>query len=313
MRPAGVAVVGLGAAGQQHIRAVEQTTAGLPRVVCDVDGGRADSVAAALPPARPLDWEGVLAAPDVDVVTLCTPPGTHHPLACEALSAGKAVLVEKPPVCTEAELDDLLSTMERAGRPVGVMLQHRYRLRDVALDLSWSERTVAVLEVVRHRPADHYTRQAWRLDPGAAAGGLFAHLAVHYADLACQLLGEPVEVTGLVDCDLAPGVDSRLALSIRFVGGATLTLAGTTGVDARGERLALYDDGQVLTLRDGAFELQRDGAGQSVAAVPTARLRTAVYEEFCHAVIGGTPPGRTALARSRGVVRLLESVGRLAA
>ncbi|MCW2640546.1 MAG: gfo/Idh/MocA family oxidoreductase [Dactylosporangium sp.] len=311
--PVGVAIVGLGAAGRQHLRALTGTPAAELRAVCDADPARVAALAGELEKAEPLDWEGVLAAPDVDVVALCTPPGARAALAAAALAAGKAVLVEKPPVRTEAELDELLIAARSARRPVGVMLQHRFRLPADALDATWSPRAVGVLEVVRHRPVGHYAREAWRLDPDAAGGGLFAHLAVHYTDLACQLLGDPVEVSGLVDCDLVPGVDTRLALTVRFGSGAVLTLVGTTAIDARGERLAVYDDGQVFTVHDGAPRLIRDAHEEAVAAVPTADLRTAVYDEFCRAVASGTEPARTALARSRGVVRIVERVGRLAA
>jgi predicted dehydrogenase len=309
LTPAGVAIVGLGAAGRQHVRALHGTAAGEVRAVCDTDPARVRALADELPKALPLDWAGVLAAPDVDVVALCTPPGTHLSLARDALAAGKAVLVEKPPVRTEAELDALLAAASDAGRPVGVMLQHRFRLPAAALARPWSARAVGVVEVVRHRPAAHYAREAWRLDPDAAGGGLFAHLGVHYADLACQLLGEPVAVSGVIDCDLAPGVDTRLALVVRFAGGATATITGTTAVDARGERLAVYDDGRSVTVYDGEV---RDGDGAVTAAVPTPALRSAVYEEFCRAATGGPPSDRTALHRSRGVVRLLEHVRRLA-
>ena len=312
--PAGVAVVGLGAAGRQHLAALEHTAAGEVRAVCDADPARAATAAAALPKAQHLDWEGVLAAPDIDLIALCTPPGSHLALAEAALAAGKAVLVEKPPVRTEAELDTLLAASARAGRPVGVMLQHRFRLPEEALREQWSGRALGVLEVVRHRPAAHYARADWRLDPAVAAGGLFAHLAVHYTDLACQLLGDPVLVTGLVDCDLAPGVDTRLALTIRFASGATLSLTGTTAVDARGERLAVYDDHRLVTVHDGDARFTGVRAGATATApMPTAALRTAVYEEFCLAAAGGPGPDRTALSRSRGVVRILERVGKLAA
>jgi predicted dehydrogenase len=192
------------------------------------------------------------------------------------------------------------------------MLQHRFRLPDAALAAPWSARAVGVVEVVRYRPAAHYARESWRLDREAAGGGLFAHLGVHYADLACQLLGEPVEVTGLVDCDLAPGVDTRLALAVRFASGATATVIGTTAVGARSERMAVYDDGCSVTVHDGEVRYGGDTvAGEGT--VPTPALRTAVYDEFCRAATGGPAPDRTALHRSRGVIRLLERVGRLAA
>jgi predicted dehydrogenase len=315
-RPVGVGLVGLGAAGRQHAAALAESGCAELRAVCDTEPALRDRFVAGLDQApsrvRTLDWETLMADPEVEAVALCTPPGSHLDLAVEALAAGKAVLLEKPPLMSEADLDRVLDAAERAARPVGVMLQHRFRLPDPVIDGSWSRNALAVVEVVRHRPDRHYLQRPWRLDPAVAGGGLFAHLAVHYCDLACQLLGEPATVEGIVDCDRAAGVDSRLALSVRFAGGARLTVAGTTGVDARGERLAVYDDGRFFALHDGAAEFRDQTGTAQWAAAPTPVLRGAVYAEFCGAVRAGTPLRRTALARSRGVVRMLERVRSLA-
>jgi predicted dehydrogenase len=42
------------------------------------------------------DWRDVIARSDVDVIDICTPPGTHAEIAIAAAKAGKAVLCEKP-------------------------------------------------------------------------------------------------------------------------------------------------------------------------------------------------------------------------
>lgn len=43
----------------------------------------------------------------VDAVSLCTPPTARRPIAAEAIAAGLAVLLEKPPAASPAELEDL--------------------------------------------------------------------------------------------------------------------------------------------------------------------------------------------------------------
>jgi D-galactose 1-dehydrogenase len=49
------------------------------------------------------------AMPEIGVVAVNTPPGVRHPIAHEALAAGKDVLLEKPPATTLSELVDLES------------------------------------------------------------------------------------------------------------------------------------------------------------------------------------------------------------
>jgi D-galactose 1-dehydrogenase len=49
------------------------------------------------------------AMPEIDVVSICTPPNVRHQMVREAIDAGKDVLLEKPPTPTLAEFDDLVA------------------------------------------------------------------------------------------------------------------------------------------------------------------------------------------------------------
>jgi predicted dehydrogenase len=42
------------------------------------------------------DWREVIASPDVEIVDICTPPGTHAEIVEAAAQAGKAIVCEKP-------------------------------------------------------------------------------------------------------------------------------------------------------------------------------------------------------------------------
>src|ERR1700747_1069007 len=54
-------------------------------------------------PETVTDWRELISRDDVDVVDICTPPGTHAQIATEAAAAGKAVLCEKPLALTYKE------------------------------------------------------------------------------------------------------------------------------------------------------------------------------------------------------------------
>src|SRR5690606_6979416 len=56
------------------------------------------------------------AMPEVDLVSICTPPGIRHTYVREALDAGKDVMMEKPPTTTISELDDLIAHARRLDR-----------------------------------------------------------------------------------------------------------------------------------------------------------------------------------------------------
>jgi predicted dehydrogenase len=67
--------------------------------------------------------ELLAAGPAPDVVILATPIQTHAPLALAAIAAGADVYVEKPPMASLAQYDEVLAAARRAGRLVQVGFQ----------------------------------------------------------------------------------------------------------------------------------------------------------------------------------------------
>jgi predicted dehydrogenase len=61
------------------------------------------------------DWREVVAHPDVDLVSIVTPPVTHAEMALGALAAGKAVLCEKPLAMDAGETGRMCEAARAAG------------------------------------------------------------------------------------------------------------------------------------------------------------------------------------------------------
>ena len=106
-----VGIIGYGVMGKAHSYGyrVAPMLRRLPvtPVVTVMSGRQASAVAAAAAaygvPATVTDWRELIERDDVDMVDICTPPGTHAQIATEAAAAGKAVLCEKPLALTYAQ------------------------------------------------------------------------------------------------------------------------------------------------------------------------------------------------------------------
>jgi D-galactose 1-dehydrogenase len=98
-----IAIIGLGKISQdQHVPVIGASDAFELAAVVSTRGLGHGKVPVFKTPA-----ELYRAMPDVGVVAVNTPPGVRHPIAHEALAAGKDVLLEKPPATTLSELVDL--------------------------------------------------------------------------------------------------------------------------------------------------------------------------------------------------------------
>jgi UDP-N-acetylglucosamine 3-dehydrogenase len=96
LRKLGVAVVGAGFWGRNHVRVFS----GLPetelRAVCDVDPERAERVAREFGVEGYTDSRKMLKRKDIEAVSVCTWTTAHAAEATKALREGKHVFVEKP-------------------------------------------------------------------------------------------------------------------------------------------------------------------------------------------------------------------------
>lgn len=112
-----VAVIGAGAWGINHVRAMSRTKGAELVMVCDSSAAACERAAALAPKARmTADFLQVLSDPEVDAVVLATPAKEHATQARQAVNAGKHVLVEKPLALEAAEAQAVVAAAETHKR-----------------------------------------------------------------------------------------------------------------------------------------------------------------------------------------------------
>src|SRR5438067_1450509 len=97
-RPLGVGIIGCGAISSLHAASFSSLRE-RARVVAfaDIEDGRASEMRRRFrADAAYAEYACLLERPDIDVVSVCTPPATHAEIVVDAIEAGKHVLCEKP-------------------------------------------------------------------------------------------------------------------------------------------------------------------------------------------------------------------------
>jgi predicted dehydrogenase len=197
-----VGVVGYGVMGKAHCYAyrVAPMLRRLPVMpeVSVISGRNEPAVAAAAAAygvaEHTTDWRAIVGRGDIDVVDICTPPGTHAEIAAAAAAAGKAVLCEKPLAVSYRDAAAALAAVTTAGVRNAVSFNYR-RLPAVSLMRNMiADGTIGEVRLWRATwLSDEFTDPAtpfdWRFDR-AMGGTTIADLGSHLVDLARWQVGE---------------------------------------------------------------------------------------------------------------------------
>lgn len=227
------AIVGTGAIAGAHARAVRDSGRGVLVAAVDVDADRARGFAKEWDVPRVFaGLSELLRAEELDVVHICTPPGPHAHLAARCLAAGVTALVEKPPVVSLDELDELVAAERGSGAYVAAVFQQRFgpgaaRLRRMAAAGELGRPLVATCLTHWYR-GDAYYAVPWRGSWDTEGGGPTMGHGIHQFDLLLSVLGPWREVTA-VAARQARAVDTEdvsMAL-VTFDSGAVATVVNS--------------------------------------------------------------------------------------
>ena len=109
-KPLKIGLVGLGKiAVDQHIPAIRANDK-LELVAGCSPHARPEGL-----PAYPSMTEMLRAHPEIEAVSICTPPQIRHAIAKEAIAAGKHVFLEKPPAATLGEAEAIRNMAQTKG------------------------------------------------------------------------------------------------------------------------------------------------------------------------------------------------------
>ena len=181
------------------------------------------------------DLPALLADPDVDVVTICTPSGAHLEPAVAAARAGKHVVVEKPLEITLARCDALIEACRAGGVKLATIFPARFHAASQQLKAAvdagrFGRLTLCEAYVKWHRTQAYYDSGAWRGTWQLDGGGALMNQAIHSVDLLNWMAGPVAEIRAHV-ATLAHeriAVEDTAVATLRFESGALGVIEATT-------------------------------------------------------------------------------------
>jgi predicted dehydrogenase len=283
VEPLRAGVVGLGYAGEQHLKNFVRVPGIEPVALAGLERERLRQLGEQYGvPDLYTSWEDLVSRDDLDIVSIGAPNHLHAPIAVSALEGGRHVLCEKPLARTGGEAQQIVDAARAADRAVHIAFTQRERGDVQALKRHVDEGN---LGRIYHSKATWMRRNGipgmggWFTSKELAGGGPLIDLGVHMVDMALYLMGEPAVESvscatyaelgpqgrgGWVGSGLMSGenpfeVEDLATAFLRLSGGATLTLEAGWAV----YRESSDDFGVTLYGTDGGAEMKVKNYGTS--------------------------------------------------
>ncbi|MCI0755570.1 Gfo/Idh/MocA family protein [Teichococcus vastitatis] len=280
----GVGLIGLGMAAKPHMLALRDLEAiGAVSIIGGYSPSADRRCAFAAQWNAPIfkRQDALLNHPDLGLVLVLTPPGTHLPIAEAVAAAGRHMIVEKPLEISARRGEALAVVAEAAGVLCGVCLQHRFRPAALrlkqALDVGEIGRVLSASASIRWWRDAAYFAEPGRGTLARDGGGVLLTQAIHTLDLLLHLAGPHRSVAAFAMTSPLRTIDTEdvVAAAIQFESGAIGALDATTvarpgypeRIEIAGTEGSALLEGSRLTLhgRDGPETVGAALAGGSGA------------------------------------------------
>lgn len=287
-------LIGYGAWGSHHARAIAKTNGAELAAIAARSGATREAAAKDYPQADVYgDYRELIGRDDIDAVDIVLPTHLHHEVASAVLRAGKHLLLEKPMALSIEHCNDLMRLARENGRLLAI--GHELRLSSLwgkvkeLVDAGFIGAPRYVLVELSRRPY-RLGAEGWRFDINRV-GSWILEEPIHFFDLARWYLaraGDPTSVYAAASARDAsrPELQDNFSAIMKFAGGAFATVTQTLAafehhqtVKVTGTKGALWASwsGAMDRTFHPTFSL-RAFDGEQVTDIPIEKITGEVYE-----------------------------------
>lgn len=181
-----IGVIGLGSMGRNHVRIYHEMTGVRLAAVADIDELTACTVAARFNAVPYTNYETMLDAENLDIVSIAVPTELHGQIAARVIDNGVHLLIEKPLALNVREAEQIVRLAEERGVRLAVGHVERFNSVVIAMKQKLDEGVLgSVFQII--------IRRAGPFPERIKDTGVILDLAIHDADLMHYLIGSEVE------------------------------------------------------------------------------------------------------------------------
>ena len=143
------------------------------------------------------DYKELLAMPEIDAVSVCTPNYVHMQPTLDAFAAGKHVLCEKPMAINAGEAKQMLAASKKARRKLQIGYNMRFSAGAQALKRAMDAGVLGDVYFAQARAMRRRGVPSWGvfIEKDKQGGGPLIDIGVHITDMTLWLMGHPKPVS----------------------------------------------------------------------------------------------------------------------
>lgn len=233
----GFGIIGTGDIAAVHARAIASVVNAHLAGVTDIAGDKALAFGKQFS-CKVFDSVSALVnSPEIEIVCICTPSGTHLEPALEVIKAGRHCIVEKPLEVTRQRCEAIISAAKNKDVHVAGIFPMRFLdiNREVrkAVDAGrFGKLVLGDVYVKWFRSQSYYEQVKWRGDLKISGGGALMNQAIHSVDLLRWMMGDVAEVNAFSTTLGHSGLDveDTAIANLRFKNGALGVIEASTAV-----------------------------------------------------------------------------------
>lgn len=166
--------------------------------ICDIDPAALEKTSAKYPNVQHKfeDYKQLLAMPEIDAVSVCTPNYVHYQPTIDALNAGKHVLCEKPIALNAQQGADMVAAAKKNGKFLQIGYNSRFQPSNQALKRFIDAGELGDIYYARAQALRVRGIPGWGvfIDKAKQGGGPLIDIGVHMLDLTLWFMGHPKPV-----------------------------------------------------------------------------------------------------------------------
>lgn len=255
-------IIGCGRISDRHLNAICKNGLDAKLVaVSDLDESKARRVAEDYNCDFYINYHELLQRPDIDIVDLCTPNGTHLEFALDIAAAKKHLLTEKPMDITYERAEKMIKACKENNVRLFVVKQNRYnppilKLREALERGRFGKLILGNVTVRWSRPQEYY-QDGWHGTKAIDGGTLYTQ-ASHHIDMLQWMLG-PVDSVQCYAATLGHKIetDDTAVATLKFKDGALGLVEATTCTFPRNLEGSVTILGEKGTVKIGGMAMNK--------------------------------------------------------